>query len=417
MGKERRGRAAAPKEAPRPTNGVPAALLGTLLVLVSAAAWAGRSPLLHSIAEGRCHFLVRLLFFVLLEGALTPIVSWSLLQPARELTRRLPGAAASQQAFSSLAPTEQEQEQNDPSLAWPLEHHGELPAGWLDIARRGGSKQPFFLNHVSGGARCKHAALRVGSAIATVLLIGLMATLLDRQPLAAIGLHADGFASGLALGGLTGTTCVAVLFLAEWQLGWLHVCGYCEVVAPGERLSHCLLWDVAFHIGVSVIEEVSLRGWLLHNLAAAASAHLGLGVPTAMAVAIAGESAIFASLHLGSPGASALSLLNLSVGGVAAALNVAVSGSLAFALGWHFCWNITMGNVLGLSTSGIPISATLVSVVPHPAKAHLHGGRFGPEASPLAPMAYLLGVGMLAAFYGTDELWALAGRDAGRASG
>ena len=61
-----------------------------------------------------------------------------------------------------------------------------------------------------------------------------------------------------------------------------------------------------------------------------------------------------------------------------------------------------MGHLLGLSTSGIPMSAKLVSVVPHPAKAALHGGRFGPEQSPLAPAAYGLGIAMLVAFYGTD---------------
>ena len=96
-------------------------------------------------------------------------------------------------------------------------------------------------------------------------------------------------------------------------------------------------------------------------------------------------------------------------------------------------WNMMMGHVLGLSTSGIPMSAKIVSVVPHPAKAALHGGRFGPEQrcvgsppqsrrpsrgrqlpitlspvcvlcgprSPLAPLAYALGVAMLLAFYGT----------------
>jgi len=48
--------------------------------------------------------------------------------------------------------------------------------------------------------------------------------------------------------------------------------------------------------------------------------------------------------------------------------------------------------------------AKLVSVIPHPQKAHLHGGRFGPEQSPLAVPAYLLGVVMLLMLYGTDGL-------------
>jgi hypothetical protein len=63
-----------------------------------------------------------------------------------------------------------------------------------------------------------------------------------------------------------------------------------------------------------------------------------------------------------------------------------------------------MGNLLGMSTSGIPISATLVSIVPHPLKAARHGGRFGPESSPLAPIAYLLGCALLVGWYGTRGL-------------
>ena len=76
------------------------------------------------------------------------------------------------------------------------------------------------------------------------------------------------------------------------------------------------------------------------------------------------------------------------------------SGELALPLGWHFGWNISMGNVFGLSTSGIPISATLLAVAPHPNKAALHGGEFGPEASPLAPLAYLVGVVVTLTLYG-----------------
>ena len=54
--------------------------------------------------------------------------------------------------------------------------------------------------------------------------------------------------------------------------------------------------------------------------------------------------------------------------------------------------------------SGIPISATLLSVAPHPSKAHLHGGTFGPEGGPLAPVAYLLGMVALYLLYGTSRL-------------
>jgi hypothetical protein len=50
------------------------------------------------------------------------------------------------------------------------------------------------------------------------------------------------------------------------------------------------------------------------------------------------------------------------------------------------------------------MSATLVEVVPHPGKPSLHGGRFGPEGGPLAPVAYGVGIAMLVAFYGTSGM-------------
>ena len=58
-----------------------------------------------------------------------------------------------------------------------------------------------------------------------------------------------------------------------------------------------------------------------------------------------------------------------------------VATSTCIAPGWHFMWNFTMGNLVGLSTSGIPISSTVLAVLPHPHKAHWHGGTFGPEVS------------------------------------
>merc|ERR1740121_871035 len=97
-------------------------------------------------------------------------------------------------------------------------------------------------------------------------------------------------------------------------------------------------------------------------------------------------------------------MLNIFIGGAAGGLNVFFTrGCLGFALGWHFGWNISMGNVFGLSISGIPISATFISVAPHPGKEALHGGVFGPEGGVVAPAAYLLGVVLLVCIYGVPS--------------
>ena len=158
---------------------------------------------------------------------------------------------------------------------------------------------------------------------------------------------------------------------------------------------------------MAVHEEVSHRGWLLVNTAHAWVDHFGVSPAVAMALSVAVQAILFAMAHVGSPGASRAGLTNLVIGGTVGALNVFLTGGLSFALGWHFGWNITMGHLLGLSTSGIPMSAKYVSVVPHPRKAKLHGGQFGPEQSPLAAVAYLLCAVLLVFFYGSSglEVW------------
>merc|ERR1719213_1019303 len=109
------------------------------------------------------------------------------------------------------------------------------------------------------------------------------------------------------------------------------------------------------------------------------------------------QSLFFVLMHLPPPGGTRpLSMLNIFIGGMAGGLNVLLTGGrLGFSLGWHFGWNISMGNVFGLSTSGIPISATFVAVAPHPKKQAYHGGVFGPEGGVVAPAAYGLGVLLL----------------------
>ena len=60
-----------------------------------------------------------------------------------------------------------------------------------------------------------------------------------------------------------------------------------------------------------------------------------------------------------------------------------------------------MGNIFGLSTSGIPISATWISVVPDPRPrfTKIHGGVFGPEGGLIGPFAYTLGIACLCWLY------------------
>ena len=57
-----------------------------------------------------------------------------------------------------------------------------------------------------------------------------------------------------------------------------------------------------------------------------------------------------------------------------------------------------MGHLLGRSTSGIPMSCALISVIPNPKKSYkkYHGGTNGPEQGKLCPLAYI--ISMIIAF-------------------
>ena len=401
MGKKSRAApsaAAAPSGAPA-HEGASELTASLLTIAILYACWlALPTQLYHSSAEGRAAFFWRFVAFVLLGTCLGRLGVQLLMSPARALARRMPGADVPTAASEM---EEQENTQHDPQLVWPPPTALEaLPAEWRAQSSKR-TPQPYFLNHVRGSTRCRQAAQRLGGAIGTLAQIGLMAVSVDNQSPRVIGLEL--VPADVAWGAAVGAGIVTVLFVAELALGWLRIIGYGEVVVPRESLAINLLWDALFHIGVSVHEEASMRGWLLVNTAQALAAYLGAdSVALSMSLSVALQASLFALLHVGSPGATRVGLLNLWVGGTCAALNVLLSGGLSFGLGWHFGWNLFMGHLLGLSTSGIPMAAKLVSVLPHPQKAHLHGGRFGPEQSPLAPLAYLLGVAALVALYGTD---------------
>lgn len=347
--------------------------------------------------NARPNFFIRLILCMFLDSVYGGAFYAILLPPARAVARLLPAA----QVPTNMAECEkQESDVNDPSLTWPLPG-ANIPSDWIDIARRSKRAQPFFLNHVRGSTRLRQAIFRISSAFGTLSMAYVMSNWVDHMLLADMGIAIS--LADISWGFLVGSSIIILLFVTEVTLGWIHIVGFGEVVVPRESLIINLLWDVLFHIGVSINEEVSMRGWVLVNTAMYLKT-LGASASAAMALAVSLQAGIFALMHFGSPGASRVGLINLVVGGTAAALNVFLSGGLSFSLGWHFGWNMMMGHVLGLSTSGIPMSAKLVSIVPHPSKAALHGGKFGPEQSPLGALAYLFGCLALVYIYGTEGI-------------
>mmetsp|Transcript_24306 Transcript_24306/g.43821 ORF Transcript_24306/g.43821 Transcript_24306/m.43821 type:complete len:401 (+) Transcript_24306:205-1407(+) len=301
------------------------------------------------------------------------------------------------------------------------------------------SSQPYYLNHVRGSTRVRHASQRLAAAFGTLFSSYLLCSYNSSSltSLSDIGLHISSFQQVLidfGCGFGVGSCIVLLMLVCEWRMGWIRIVGFgWETVVEEEVFWINFGWDVLFHLGVSFNEEVMLRGWMFtlgcHGLLAFEqfqTYHPTTAANIAIASSILLQSTLFAFLHVSSPGSSAICLLNLFLGGIAASLNVMVApgGSLWLGMGWHFGWNIGMGHVLGRSTSGIPMSCKVVGVIPRPIAVSsssslpssseveekkrisyekYHGGTFGPEQGVLAPLAYVLGMAMVIWLYGWEH--------------
>ncbi|KAL7473017.1 hypothetical protein ACHAXS_013406 [Conticribra weissflogii] len=247
--------------------------------------------------------------------------------------------------------------------------------------------------------------------------------------------------SDLLIGFLIGSFIILLLFFLELSMGWIAVIGYFQTVEPKENFVINFTWDVLFHVGVAINEEIMLRGWMFvlgvrgvmasffshhpiqtmddidfdENDAGANTTTASYGdnnnaILLAVITSVLLQSTLFSLLHFHSPGSTAISLINLFFGGIAASFNVlAANGSLYLGIGWHFGWNITMGHILGRSTSGIPMSCAVVEVIPNPNEGmeKWHGGMFGMEQGRLISGAYLAGMGLVYWVYGWEgmALW------------
>eukprot|EP00930_Biecheleria_cincta_P032076 TRINITY_DN22256_c0_g1_i1.p1 TRINITY_DN22256_c0_g1~~TRINITY_DN22256_c0_g1_i1.p1 ORF type:complete len:441 (+),score=88.71 TRINITY_DN22256_c0_g1_i1:28-1323(+) len=357
----------------------------------------------YSEVEQRMSIVPRLIFFFVTQASMTEILTLLGLQIARRI--------CGENGFATWAATDKEMEVNDTRIQWPASEllSEELKAAAVSVRR--GERQPFFLNHVTGRQRLKDTSIRIAMAVAALACVWYMCYCMDGRELTSLGLTLDRpFFVDMFFGLLVGVAIVMFMFGVELAAGWVIFLQFFEVFDKSERFSLCILLDVLFHIAVAINEELPVRGWMLYNLAEASVRHLQLTPTSGFLVAMILQSAFFVAMHLPSPGGTRpLSMLNIFVGGMAGGLNVLFTGGrLGFVLGWHFGWNISMGNIFGRSTSGIPISATFISVAPHPEKEDLHGGVFGPEGGVISPAAYLLGIVFLAWIYGVPDSTASA---------
>jgi membrane protease YdiL (CAAX protease family) len=161
---------------------------------------------------------------------------------------------------------------------------------------------------------------------------------------------------------ITTAAMVAILLVERW-LGGIKV-------TRGPFNGWAALPIALFLLVDGFIEELFMRGMLVSGLGFA------LGGRRIAAVLIA--AVLFGMTHMFFDGASVLSVISNSLGGVVYGLAFVLTGRLWLGLGLHFAWNFVQGPVLGFAVSGHTLGSGLLYIADL-GPSWLTGIPYGPE--------------------------------------
>ena len=245
---------------------------------------------------------------------------------------------------------------------------------------------------ISGNLNMVQALILMTSAVLSVFV---SARFLDHRSMMDFGLNiSKTWWLELFTGLLSGSVAMILIFLTMWFSGWVEVTGF-----GWDRVSSqpYALWFGSYFltmICVGFYEELIFRGYQIVNLTEGFQ-RPGWAPEAPAALAVAISSAVFGIMHLGTPGASWVSTVNIMVAGIVLALPFLLTGRLALSIGLHISWNFMQGGVFDLPVSGKVFRGSLIQVQQE-GPALFTGGSFGPEAGLLGCFGMLI---MLACLY------------------
>ncbi len=139
---------------------------------------------------------------------------------------------------------------------------------------------------------------------------------------------------------------------------------------PAAQILHYALLFLLFFLLVGLAEETAFRGYALFTLAE------GIGFwPAALVLA-----ALFSFAHSHNSGESWFGVIAAGLFGFVISLSVLRSGSLWWAIGFHFMWDYAQSFIYGVADSGLVMPGHLLSAK-FVGPAWITGGSVGPEGS------------------------------------
>lgn len=207
------------------------------------------------------------------------------------------------------------------------------------------------------------------------------AVVVEGRPAGSFALPRRGAARAAVLGAVAGVAAIATMCVAAALAGDLGssagTAGPVGAAALGGVLIATLGWLVQ-----GSAEELLARGWLMMSLGARYVPWFG----------VVASALLFSSFHVFNPGFGWLPALNLFLIGVFFALFAVWQGCLWGVFALHAAWNWTLGNVLGLSVSGMPVAGGRLLDLEVAGPGWLVGGTFGIEGGVIATMVATAGV-------------------------
>jgi len=232
----------------------------------------------------------------------------------------------------------------------------------------------------------------IGSAVYLVLGVAmawLLGRFIDGRRFADFGFHLSfGWWLDLAFGLALGAVLMTGIFVTQKLAGWV------TLVGPGdEPVLPTVLISLLVYFAVGVNEEFTFRGYQLRNLAEGL-AFPRIGPRAAVALALSLSSGFFGVAHSLNDNATAVSTLNIVVGGLLLGLPLVLTGELAISIGLHIAWNFFQGTVYGFPVSG-SVPTRRVLKIEQSGPELWTGGAFGPEAGLIGLIWILLGCGLI----------------------
>ena len=211
------------------------------------------------------------------------------------------------------------------------------------------------------------------------LLLWIFIKYVDKEPFKNMGFEIKGKRNDIILGTTLGLFMMALGYAILQSLGEIQF----------SRINYDLssiIWLFILFIGVSVLEETFVRGYVLKNLLKSFNPVISLVI----------SSALFSLLHFLNPNVNYLALVELFIGGIALGISYIYTKNLWFPFAFHFSWNFFQV-IFGFNVSGLETYSLIEFEIFEP--NNLNGGDFGFEGSYLSIIFTLIIIYFLNNYY------------------